>query len=289
MKHMMKLLVFGALMMAIGAMMTLWIHEGMTASKADQILAKVGNFVITQADLDELMNKLKAFRKDRPYSPEEKKELLEGIVKQVLIMQEAEKLKLDKTPAIDTKLKMAKIEILMKEYVASVIEPKIQVTDKDVEEYISQTPDLIPRETVTLKEIAVKTEPEAKEIINELKKGTNFSTLAGQKSIAPSKIHGGRMGTSMPKGKLPKELEAVAFKLKVGEYSDPIKTENGYTILFLEDKKVRSKKEMDDLMEKVKVRIEQLLKSRKIEEIMEKKVEDLTKATKIEKYYDRIQ
>jgi len=286
---MMKLLVFGALMMAIGMMITLWIHEGITASKADQVLAKVGNFVITQADLDEMMNKFKALRKDRPYSPEEKKELLDSIVKQVLIVQEAEKLKLDRNPAIDTKLKMAKIEILMREYVTTVVEPKVQVTDKDVEDYISQTPDLIPKETVTLKEIVVKTEPEAREVMNELKKGTNFSTLAAQKSIAPSKVHGGRLGTPISKGRIPKELEAVAFKLKVGEYSDPIKTENGFTILFLEDKKVRSKKEMDDLMEKVKVRIEQLLKSRKIEEVMEKKVEDLTKNTKIEKYYDKIQ
>lgn len=289
MKRLMKILVFGTLMAAAGAFMSLWIQEGITASKADQILAKVGNFVITQADLDETLNKFMALRKDRPYSPEEKKELLDGLVKQVLIMQEAEKMKLDKNPAIDTRLKMAKIEILMKEYIATVVEPKAQVTNKEVEDYLSQTPDLIPKETVVLKEIVVKTEPEARDVIKELKKGTNFSTLAAQKSIAPSKIHGGRLGTSMARGKLPKDLEDAAFKLKVGEYTDPIKTENGYTILFLEDKKVRSKKEIDDLMEKVKVRIEQLLKSRKIEEVMEKKVEDLKKGTKIETYYDKIQ
>ncbi len=288
MKRKVRCFVFGALMMAIGAILGFWVHEGLSSSQTDQILAKIGNFIITQADLDEMTRKFKIFRKEKPFNPEEKKEMLNNIIKQVLIMQEAERMKLDKNPIIDTKLKMAKIEILMKEYVSSVVEPKVQVTKKDVEDYLSQTPDLIPKETVVLKEIVVKTEAEAKEIIKELKGGANFSTLAAQKSISPTKIHGGRVRLPVG-GKFPKEIEEVVSKLKVGEYSEPIKTEQGYTIIFLEDRKVRSKKEIDNLMEKVKEKIEALLRTRKIEEIMEKKVEELKKNTPIEVYYDRIQ
>jgi len=266
---------------------SLWSMRAWTDVKEEEIVAKVGNYVITNADLAEMVNKYQEFRKNRPFTIEEKKIILDNFVKNLLIVQEAEKLKFDKKPSVEIQLKLLKVELLMKEYVSSLVEPQIKVTDTEIEDYLKQTPDLIPKETLTLREIVVKTEEEAKKIIQDLKKGAPFSELATDKSIAPSKRNGGRIGM-ISRGKLPKALEDVAFKLKVGEFSGPVKTDQGYTILYLDERKERTQKEMDELKGKIKAKLEQLVKARKIEEVMEKKVQELSKNTKVEKYYERI-
>jgi parvulin-like peptidyl-prolyl isomerase len=266
---------------------SLWSMRAWADVKEEEIVAKVGNYVITNADLAEMVNKYQEFRKNRPFTIEEKKIILDNFVKNLLIVQEAEKLKFDKKPSVEIQLKLLKVELLMKEYVSSLVEPQIKVTDTEIEDYLKQTPDLIPKETLTLREIVVKTEEEAKKIIQDLKKGAPFSELATDKSIAPSKRNGGRIGM-ISRGKLPKALEDVAFKLKVGEFSGPVKTDQGYTILYLDERKERTQKEMDELKGKIKAKLEQLVKARKIEEVMEKKVQELSKNTKVEKYYERI-
>lgn len=287
MKSIGKKVGIGLLLIALITGVSLWSMKAWTEVKEEHILAKIGNYIITDNELTEMVKKYQVMRKERPFSIEEKKMILDNFIKTVLIVQEAERLKLDKKPSIETQLKLSKVEILMKEYVSSLIEPQIKVTDTEVDDYLKQTPDLIPKETLALREIVMKSEKEAEEIIKELKKGTPFSKLAADKSIAPSKRNGGRIGM-VSKGRLPKPLEDAAFKLKVGEFSEIVKTDQGYTILLLDEKKERTQKEIEELKGKVKVRIEQLIKSRKIEEIMEKKVEELSKNTKIEKYYDKI-
>lgn len=286
-KPVVKKIGIGLLLIALITGVSLWSMKAWTEVKEENILAKIGNYIITDNELTEMVKKYQVMRKERPFSIEEKKMILDNFIKTVLIVQEAERLKLDKKPSIETQLKLSKVEILMKEYVSSLIEPQIKVTDAEVDDYLKQTPDLIPKETLALREIVVKSEKEAEEIIKELKKGTSFSKLAADKSIAPSKRNGGRIGM-VSKGRLPKPLEDAAFKLKVGEFSEIVKTDQGHTILLLDEKKERTQKEIEELKGKVKVRIEQLIKSRKIEEIMEKKVEELSKNTKIEKYYDKI-
>ena len=266
---------------------SLWSIRGWTDAKEEQILAKVGKDDITMADFTEMVNKYQASRKDRPFTAEEKKGMLDNLVKTHLIVQEAERLKLDEKPSIKRQLRLSKIELMMREYVSSLVEPQVKVTNEEMEDYLKQTPNLIPKETLSLKEIVVKTDKEAKEIYQELKNGGSFVKLAADKSIAPSKRYGGTIGP-ISRGKLPKALEDVAFKLKVGEFSEPIKTDQGYTLLLLDERKERTQKEMDQLKEKVKEKVEPYLKSRKIEEIMEKKVQELSKNTKIEKYYDQI-
>ena len=267
--------------------LSLWSVKAWTEVKEEQVLAKVGNQAITQADLDEIAAKYQGMRKDQPFSPEEKKNLLDSAVKIALIVQEAERLQMDKKPAFETKMRNFKKELLMREYVTSLIEPTIKVTDAEVEDYLKQSPNLIPRESLTLREIVVKEEKEAKEIIGELKKGVAFSKLATEKSIAPSKRNGGRMGM-VTRGKLPPPVEEAAFKMKVGESAGPIKTDQGYTILYLDERKERTQKEMDALMAKVKIKVADLLKNRKVEEEMEKRVKDLSSRTKVEKHYERV-
>lgn len=78
--------------------------------------------------------------------------------------------------------------------------------------------------------ILVKTEHEAREILEHLKKGASFSKLATEKSLCPSKKRGGDLGT-FGRGRMVREFETAAFALKKGEVSQPVKTQFGWHII----------------------------------------------------------
>ena len=84
--------------------------------------------------------------------------------------------------------------------------------------------------------ILVKTETEAKKILEELKKGASFAKLAQQKSECPSKKRGGDLGW-FGRGKMVPEFEKAAFSLKKGELSNVVKTQFGFHIIKVEDTK----------------------------------------------------
>jgi parvulin-like peptidyl-prolyl isomerase len=78
--------------------------------------------------------------------------------------------------------------------------------------------------------ILVKTETEAKKILERLGKGEKFANIARETSLCPSGKHGGDLGT-FGRGKMVKEFETAAFALKKGETSQPVKTKFGYHII----------------------------------------------------------
>ena len=78
--------------------------------------------------------------------------------------------------------------------------------------------------------ILVKTEQEAKMILDQLNKGGNFSQIASQKSLCPSGKRGGDLGI-FGRGKMVREFENAAFNLQKGQISQPVKTEFGWHII----------------------------------------------------------
>jgi parvulin-like peptidyl-prolyl isomerase len=78
--------------------------------------------------------------------------------------------------------------------------------------------------------ILVKTEQEAKTILDQLNKGANFSKLAMEKSSCPSGKKGGDLGT-FSRGRMVREFEQAAFALQRSQISQPIKTEFGWHII----------------------------------------------------------
>lgn len=78
--------------------------------------------------------------------------------------------------------------------------------------------------------ILVKTEQEARTIIDQLSKGTSFSKLAMERSSCPSKKRGGDLGT-FGRGQMVREFELAAFALKKGDISQPVKTKFGWHVI----------------------------------------------------------
>jgi len=78
--------------------------------------------------------------------------------------------------------------------------------------------------------ILVKSESEAKAVLERLKKGEKFGRVARAVSRCPSGKKGGDLGT-FTRGKMVKEFETAAFALGKGEVSGLVKTQFGYHII----------------------------------------------------------
>jgi parvulin-like peptidyl-prolyl isomerase len=78
--------------------------------------------------------------------------------------------------------------------------------------------------------ILLKSEKEAKQVLERLKRGEKFSAIAKSVSQCPSKKRGGDLGF-FTRGKMIKEFERVAFNLRKGETSSIVKTQFGYHII----------------------------------------------------------
>ena len=78
--------------------------------------------------------------------------------------------------------------------------------------------------------ILVKTEQEAKNVLERLAKGEKFSNIAQQASLCPSGKRGGDLGT-FTGGKMVKEFEIVSFSLQKGQISTVVKTKFGYHVI----------------------------------------------------------
>ena len=84
--------------------------------------------------------------------------------------------------------------------------------------------------------ILVKTEAEAKSLLDDMKKGSTFEKLAQIKSLCPSGKRGGDLGW-FGRGQMVREFELAAFSLEKGQISQPVKTEFGWHIIKVVDKR----------------------------------------------------
>jgi parvulin-like peptidyl-prolyl isomerase len=161
---------------------------------------------------------------------------------------------------------------------------KIKVSDAEIKKYFdSHANEFVEKEKVHARHILVKTEDEAKSIIDDLKAKqgdalkTAFAEAAKKFSTGPSGPKGGDLG-SFPRGQMVPEFNDKVFSMTVGTITtEPVKTQFGYHIIYLEEKMKGKKLSFDE----VKSFIEQKLKMEKFKEAMEQKMKALTDAAKI--------
>jgi peptidyl-prolyl cis-trans isomerase SurA len=79
-------------------------------------------------------------------------------------------------------------------------------------------------------EFIAAAEKKADSVYEQLQKGGNFATLAKANSDGPTSQAGGDL-EYFKRGTLSKELEDKVFALKAGEYTQPIRTNQGWVIL----------------------------------------------------------
>lgn len=224
------------------------------------ILARVGDEVITQKDLETALKKM----------PERKREkfrdkTLDQLIEVKVFSNEARNAGLDKDPKTKEALEKATKEILAQQFIKKIIDEKSQPSEEDMKKYYSEHKEqfIIP-EGVSIQQIVGKNKEDAEAILEKLKKGASFEEMAKRKSIARSYKDEGRLGW-LYKGRMDPELEKAAFTLEKDKLSDVIKTGEGYQII-----KVLAKSDKREMtFEEAKANIKYELFWKKKKELME--------------------
>lgn len=84
--------------------------------------------------------------------------------------------------------------------------------------------------------ILVGTQAEAQNLKIRIDKGENFETLAKKYSSCPSRESGGDLGY-FTRGQMVQEFETAAFKAPVGVVTEPVKTQFGWHLIKVYDRK----------------------------------------------------
>jgi len=240
----------------------------------ETILASFGDQTITLGEFNQIWEEV----------PEEyklqldKSMVLDQMISEKLLIQEAKNIGLEEDNDVLEQIKKMTEQILVQVLIEREILDKIKVNDEEVSEYYEQNKDsFTEKEQVHLYNILVETEEEAQDVLEQLKAGGDFSEIAKEKSTGPSAAQGGDLGY-LTKGTIIPEIEEVVYALELEELSEVVKTDFGFHILKITEKKPETVK----ALEEVKEDIIQTLLPVKQKEAFENLLEELKGKVEIE-------
>lgn len=217
--------------------------------------------------------------------PEVQQQVLNQAIEQRLLINKAKKDGVQKSKEFKDALEDAKDELILGVWMKQELD-KIKVGDSEAKDFYSKNPQFFAQpEQVKARHILLKTEAEAKKVITSLDKAPKgklletFKDLSTKHSIDEGVASsGGDLGWFGKEQMVP-EFSDAAFKLTKGNYTKtPVKTNFGYHVILLEDKKASGVASF----ESVKDRVSQGLKMQKFKENVGKVAQDLRKDSKIE-------
>jgi peptidyl-prolyl cis-trans isomerase C len=229
--------------------------------KDDKVIAIVNGYEIRVSEvrmaMDDIVGQLPDLPKKMRYPF-----VVEFLVERHLLAQLAVKDGIAETAEYKRRLAVYQAKALRDAYFSQVVSPT--VTDDEIKTaYDAEAAKVAQTERVRARHILVATEQEATKILADLESGAKFDELAKKFSLDGSKEFGGDLGYFTAPEMVP-EFSAAAFALKAGETSKPIKTDFGWHIIKLEDRKVGNAQPFDQ----VKGAIRNVLLRKKVQEIM---------------------
>lgn len=202
----------------------------------EKVLALVNGRQITEGDLKVTLERFPEERQSFFYSEEGKKQLLDQIISFELVYDYAKETDIEKDAIYLAQLEKVKKDIMIQAAIDREFSG-INVNDEEVELYYkSNIESFKTQEAVSAKHILVDTLEKSLEIKNKIEDGMSFEEAASLYSSCPSKSQGGNLGT-FERGRMVPEFEEAAFNLKLGIVSLPVKTQFGYHLIKVEDKK----------------------------------------------------
>ena len=255
------------------------------AQDKDPVVAKVNGTEIHQSDLaiaEDEAGQIPAM------SPDAKKDyLVQFMADMILVTKAAEAKKLGDDTIFKRKLEFARKKLLMEGLLQSVAKEALtdaamhQVYDDAVkqmtEEQEVHARHILFRVPAGDEKASKEAEDKAKTVIARLNKGEDFSKLANELTEDPSgKANGGDLGYFTKEQMVP-EFANVAFSLEKGKISGPVKSQFGWHVIKVEDKRTKPKPKFEE----VKPQIEQYVVRKAQAEMVTK----LRADAKIEKFY----
>ncbi len=248
---------------------------GISASAtASDILAEVNGIKITKEEANAFLHQLQP---GQPISydlldPKMKKKVLDGLIETELLAQAAKKAGADKSPEYRQMVDLAAKKLLINAWAKDQFDKTI-VSESEAKAYYQKHLDQfkVPARAHA-RHILLKDKKSAEAVIAELKglKGEalkqKFIELAKEKSTGPTGPKGGDLGY-FTKEQMVLPFSKAAFALKKGTITEtPVKTQFGWHVIYLEDKKPAQTIPFDQVKEKVIMKLKQQRFAQKMEQ-----------------------
>lgn len=217
-------------------LLTLALAAGSPAfAQADKVVARVDGADITEREValatEDLAERLEQLPEAR-----RRDEVINYLVDLKIGAKAAAAAKVDNEPDFAARLAYYREKVLLDQYLTR--EGRKAVTDEAAKKLFDDTTKaMAPEEEAHARHILVEDEAQAKAVAARLKKGEDFAKVANELSKDPgSGKDGGDLGW-FTKDRMVPEFAEAAFKLKKGEVSEPVKSQFGWHVIKLEDKR----------------------------------------------------
>jgi len=204
------------------------------------VVLKVNDKAYTTADVERELGQefRRAPREMQQYlaSTEGQKQFLERLVRRELLLQEAEKQKMGERPEVAEQVAALRRDLMLRALLQEEIGAKVKVEDTEVQEYFTAHPEEFTGDQVRVRHILVRTEEEAKGVLDRVKREP-FEEIAKQVSLDTASASKGGDLDYLRREQMFPDFAKAAFALKPGELSGAVKTPFGYHIIKMVDRK----------------------------------------------------
>jgi peptidyl-prolyl cis-trans isomerase C len=243
------------------------------AAKADEgeVVATYAGNRITSSRVVKEMERLPAPSRAYLQAPDRKRQFVDNMILNELLFAEGEKQGFDKDPEVERQVSDLRRRLVVQKVVREYQKPP-EITDEQAQKYYDENPTLYSTTQIRASHILVKDEAAAREIREQVKADpSKFADIAKEKSTdKTSGAKGGDLGMFGP-GRMVPEFERAAFALKPGEISEIVKTQYGFHVITITDRKEGERRPFDQVKEQIKA----TLRNKAIQEQSEKRYADL--------------
>ena len=265
---------FGLIAAALFAVLPI----GLAWSQSDPVIAKVNGVEIRESDLAMAEDDVGQNQQLQALTGDARRDYLVSYLADVILAAKAaEGKKVADQKDFKSRLAFIRNKLLMETLLQQ--EGKAALTpDATKKVYEEAVKSMGTEQEVRARHILVPTEDEAKAVLAEVKKGTDFAELAKQKSKDPgAAAEGGDLGYFNKEQMVP-EFAETAFNLNKGQVSDPVKTQFGWHIIKVEDKRNKPVPEFAQVKDQVETYVVRKAQADYIHKLQESaKIERLDK------------
>jgi len=244
-----------------------------TALTASDILVTVNGKNITKQEAEIFVNASSPQAHFSTLDKTQQDMIVDRLVEKTLFTELASKEGIDKKPEFQRNMKKIKEELLVNMWMKEQMDNAV-VSDSEAKTFYEKNAEKFKqKDSVHARHILVKDEKTAQTLIDEMKdlKGdalkTKFIELAKSKSTGPSGPKGGDLG-SFTKGQMVPEFSKAVWALNVGDITKvPVKTQFGYHVIYLEDKKPASSVPYEQVKDKIVATLKQKQFATKVAEV----------------------
>ncbi len=282
--HKKKPIMAGILVLALIAQFTVPGTMFGGSATENEVIALVNGEKIYHSQLAPLITEYEKRAKKNQITQEDKIQLVNNLVRRILILQQDSTQNLRKSKEIKSRVKKYEDQLVLEAFIKQNIVDYLKVSEEEIKHYYANNLQIfVSPPKVEASQILLRTETEAKQVLQKLKAGENFTELAKKYSIdLPMAFEGGSMGTIIKGHTLP-QLDNALFILNEGEISPIVKTRFGWHILRV-DKKTR---EQHIPYEQVKQKIRMILTQEKEVKAYDVMAQKLEKNAKIKIFENR--